>query len=294
MKLSQNLLKLSVVSSLVLVAACNGGGGGSYGGGSGAGSSTYGTYQSAYVSVDQFVSALNRVGGAGANQSLVELYTDETYRSQIAGQDQWFVIYDDKFNEHKAVSLEYIRSIVYYDYYSNNDALASEFRKIESDDIRSGELNGDFYGDDYEVVDYDSYTNSYFGRNSGYEYEDEASTNDVSLMTAELQQKEFIKKAARISNAYSVGIETSLSLVTLGEKAEKMLGKSNGELTLADQTAFAADLQKLTGVTLTEVMAAANDEKAQDDLVNKIAKKIGTTSANLEGRLLPELFGVEL
>lgn len=293
----KNALQLATLSSVALFAACNGtgtvytGGGTSGGGTTG---STYGTYQSPSVTVNQFVSALNSIETYGKNSSSVELYENETYRSLVPGQDDWFVIYDDKFNEHKAVSLQYIRSIVYYDYYSNTTALAKEFRAIESDDILSGELNGDFYGDDYEVVDYDSITNSYWGRNSGFEYEDETSSSDVSLMTAELQQKEFIKKAANISMAYNVNIQTSLSLVTLGEKAEKMLGKNGGELTAQDQAAFAKDMEHLTGVTLSEVMSAANDEKAQDAMVEKIAAKIGTSAANLENKLLPELLGVKL
>ena len=289
------LLKTSMLTaSLAILASCNGGGGGYSGGGSTTGRSTYGTYQSPSVTVSAFVSALNNIEGSGQNSSYIELYEDETYRSAIAGQDEWFVIYDDKFNEYKAVSLQYIRSIVYYDYFANTSALASEFRAIESDDILSGSPNGDYYGDDYEVVDYESLTDTFWGRNSGYAYEDEAATTDVSLMTAEQQQKEFIKKAAKISHAFSVGIETSLSLVTLGEKAEKMLAKSSGELTVADQLAFASDLTRLTGVTLAEVMKAANDQKAQDDLVSKIANKIGTSASNLENRLLPELFGVKL
>ena len=286
----------ALVGSLAILAACNGGGGYSGGGtqGGSQGGSTYGTYQSPSVTVTQFVNALNNIQGSGQNQSYVELYEDETYRSAIAGQEEWFVIWDDKFDEYKAVSLQYIRAIVYYDYFSNTTALASEFRAIESDDILSGNVNGDPYGDDYEVVDYEAYTDTFWGRNSGYAYEDETVSTDVSLRTAELEQKEFIKKAAKISHAFSVGIETSLSLVTLGEKAEKMLAKSNGELTAADQAAFAADLSRLTGVTLTEVMAAANDQQAQDDLVKKIADKIGTSASNLETRILPELLGVKL
>lgn len=288
----KHVKQLATLSTLAVLASCQGGG--TSGGGYGTGGSTYGTYQSPSVSVSQFVNALNNIEGYGKNASYVELYADETYRSLVPGQDDWFVIYDDKFNEHKAVSLQYIRSIVYYDYYSNTTALAKEFRAIESDDILSGELNGDYWGDDYEVVDYDYITNSYWGRNSGYEYEDETATSDVSLMTAELQQKEFIKKAANISMAFNVGIETSLSLVTLGEKAEKMLGKNGGELTKADELAFANDLQHLTGVTLSEVMAASKDAKAQDQVVEKIANKIGTSAANLENKLLPELLGVNL
>lgn len=257
-------------------------------------SSTYGAYHSPSVSVNQFVNALNSIEGYGANNSYVELYTDETIRSTYAGEEDWFVIWDDKYNEYKAVSLQYIRSIVYYDYYSNNTALAREFRAIENSDIFNGDINGDYWGDDYEVVDYDWWTNTFIGRNSGFQYEDEAATTDVSLLTAELEQKEFIKKAANISFAFNVSIETSLSLVTLGQKAEQMLKQTGGELTAQDQAALATDLERLTGVTLSEVAAAANDAGAKEDLLGKIADKIGTSAANLENKILPELFAVEL
>ncbi|PIP91315.1 MAG: hypothetical protein COW01_05475 [Bdellovibrionales bacterium CG12_big_fil_rev_8_21_14_0_65_38_15] len=276
----------AVLSAATMLAACTGGGGGS--------TSTYGAYYSPTASVSQFVSALNSIEGYNADGSYVELYTDETIRSTYAGEDDWFVIYDDKYNEYKAVSLQYIRSIVYYDYYSNATSLAREFRSIERDDINFGDINGDFWGDDYEVVDYDYWTNTFIGRNSGFQYEDEAATTDVSLMTAELEQKEFIKKAANVSFAFNVGIETSMSLVTLGKKAEELVKKSGGELTTADELALTNDLQKLTGVSLAEVMAAANDQAAQDDLVGKIADKIGTSASNLENKILPELFGLQL
>ena len=275
----------ALLSAATMLAACTGGGGGS---------STYGSYYSPTASVSQFVNALNNIEGFDADDSYVELYTDETIRSTYAGEDNWFVIYDDKYNEYKAVSLEYIRSIVYYDYYSNSTALAREFRAIERDDILYGDINGDFWGDDYEVVDYDFWRNTFIGRNSGFQYEDEAATTDVSLMTAELEQKEFIKKAANVSFAFNVGIETSMSLVTLGKKAEELVKKSGGELTAADELALTTDLQKLTGVSLSEVMAAANDQAAQDDLVGKIADKIGTSASNLENKILPELFGLQL
>lgn len=327
---SKNVIQLATLSSVALFAACNAGGGGGYstGGGYGGGTtggstgysgggttggttgytgggstggttggttgSTHGVYQSPSATASQFVNALNSIEGYGKNDSYIELFEDETYRSMEAGQDDWFVIYDDKFDEHKAVSLQYIRSIVYYDYYSNNEALAEEFRAIENDDILAGELNGDYWGDDYEVVDYDGITNSYWGRNSGFEYEDETDSSDVSLMTAELQQREFIKKAANISMAFNVNIQTSLSLVTLGEKTAKILGKNGGELTAADQMAFASDLQHLTGVTLAEMMEASQSKEAQDAAIEKVAAKIGTSAANLQNKLLPELLGVQL
>lgn len=291
----KSFLSLALVSSLSLIAACNGGGGG--GGGSvvvGGGTTTPTTSYSPAATASQFVTALNNVAGIGENGSYIELDETQTYRSYEKDQEQWFVIYDDKYNEHKAVSLQYIRSIVYYDYYYDSRDLADEFRAIERDHILSGNVNGDYYGDDYEVVDFDYLTNAYEGRNSGFYYEDEAATTDVSLLTAELQQKEFFKKAANISLAFNVGLETSLSLVSLGEKTEKMLASSKGALTAEDQAAFAKDLQHLTGVTLADVMEASQSQKAQDDLVEKIANKIGTSSSNLENRILPELFGVEL
>jgi hypothetical protein len=292
----KTVTQLVTLSTLAILASCNGGGGtgGGYGTGGGTTGSTYGTYQSPYASALEFVNGLNSIESYGKDASYVELYEDETYRSQVIGQDEWFVIYDDKYNEYKAVSLQYIRSIVYYDYYSNSSGMASEFRAIENDDIVSGEMNGDYWGDDYEVVDYDYITNSYWGRNSGYEYEDGVETSDVSLKTAEQQQKAFITKAAKISYHFNVGIETSLSLVTLGQKMEKVVGKSNSELTAQDQQAFASDLTRLTGASLADVMAASKDASAKDALVEKIADKIGTTPANLENKLLPELLGVNL
>lgn len=290
---------LVLVSSLSILVACNGGGGvggGTVGGGGGGGTVGGGggglsNYQNPSITVSQFVDSLNYVDNVS---SYVELYTDETLRSQIPGEEDWFVIWDDLYGEYKAVSLQYIRAIVYVDYYASNDSLAEEFRQIELDDIANGDLYGDYWGDDYEVVDYDPYTDVFVGVNSGFEYEDETSSTDVSLLAAEETQKAFFQRAANVSVAYNVSIETSLSLVTLGQKAEAMLGQNSGELTVADQTAFAADLQNLAGVTAADVMAAANSQAGQSQLVSKIASKIGTSAANLENRILPELFGVEL
>lgn len=286
-------LLLSTTAALV---GCTGGGtgggyvgGGSTGGGSG---STYGTYQSGSISVDTFVMALNRLEGHGSNDSYVELYADETIRSTYVGEDDWFVIWDDKYNENKAVSLQYIRSIVYYDYYSNSTALAEEFRAIERDDILAGELNGDYDGYDYEVVDYDYYTDTFVGRNSGFDYEDETTSKDVSLLAAEKEQKQFLKKAANVSLAYSVNIETAMSLVTLGEKAEQLKSKNGGELTITDQVALAGDVEKFTGATMADILAASTDKAAKDAMILKVASKIGTSAANLENKLLPELLNI--
>jgi hypothetical protein len=303
------LLKLSSLVLLATLASCGGGGGGGGGTVGGGGTyyppttptypstpttpapSTYGAYSSANILASEFVSSLNSVDGTYSTK--IELYSNETLRTKVAGQDDWFVIYDAKFSEYKAVSLQYIRSIVYYDYYSNNKAVASEFRDIERDDVTAGKLNGDFYGDDYEVVD--RLNSGYFeGRESGYLYEDEAHSTDVSLLAKEADQKKFIAKAAKVSFAYNVSIETSLSMVTLGSKIEKMLARANGELTQEDQMALLSDMKNLTGVSLEEIQKASQSSAAKVDVIAKIADKLGTSSQNLEQKLLPEVFGIRL
>ncbi len=315
----KSLINLSMLALLVTLASCSGGGGGGGGGGgvyvppsTGGGStgggtgttpgggtgggtttppSTYGQYSSANILASEFVSSLNSVDSTYSSR--VELYSNETLRSQVAGQDDWFVIWDAKFQEYKAVSLQYVRSIVYYDYYSNNRAVASEFRKIETNDIVGGDLNGDYYGNDYEVVDRRS-SGYYEGRQSGYLYEDEVSSTDVSLLAKEQEQKKFFAKASKVSFVYNVSLETSMSMVTLGSKIEKMLSRANGELTQEDQLALLGDMKTLTGVTLEEIQKATQSAEAKEDVIAKIADKLGTSASNLEQRVLPEVFGISL
>ncbi len=248
------------------------------------------------VTAQQFVNALNDFDGVpiGGGESRVILRTDETYRGGFAGEDEWFVIYDALHDQNKAVSLQYLRSIVYFDYYSDAYAVADEFRAIERDDILDGYGDGDSLGDDYEVVDYNSYTGYFEGRNSDWDYEDEAETMDVALMAGEKEKMAFFKKASQVSFAFSVSIEAAMSLVTLGSKVEKMLGKSQGELTEEDQKALMGDFQNLSGVTLEEVIEAAVDDEKKEAMISKIADKIGTTAENLEARILPKVFGLEL
>ena len=187
-------------------------------GGGGGGGSTWGAYSSPYVSATSFVNGLNDADYAPTyDESFVILHTDETIRSAAFGEDDWFVIYDAEYDEYKAVSLQYIRSIVYYDYYANSTGLAEEFRDIETDDIFAGNIYGDIFGDDYEVVDHIG-LGVYLGVESGWLYEDDEETTDVALLAAEKQRNAFIKKAVAVSYTYNVGIETSLSLVSLGQK----------------------------------------------------------------------------
>ncbi len=263
----------------------------SCGNGGSPGKADMGKKTSSTILTSQFVAALNSVDGT--HSTSIELDTYETLRSQQSGQDEWFVIWDAKYSEYKAVNLQYVRSIVYYDYYKNNNAVASEFRAIERGDILSGDLNGDIWGDDYEVVDQQS--NGYFqGRNSGYLYEDEVATTDVSLLAKESVQDKFFVKASRVSLAFNLSLETSMSMVTLGSKIEKMLSRTNGELTQEDQVALLADMKTLTGVSFEEIQKATMDSNVKTDVLTKIAAKLGTSVGNLEQRVMPEVFGISI
>lgn len=292
-ELFKKVFKFTAALTMVTLVGCGGGGSSSSGGSYSGGGSSYGTNSSPFITAQSFINNISAVDGQ-IDDSFMILDTDQTYRSIEPGEDDWFVMYDAKYDEYKAVSLQYVRAITYYDYYQSNYSTAEEFRGIETDDILAGDINGDYWGDDYEVVDYDGFTDSYWGSNSGFEYEDEEATTDVSLMAAEKEELQFIKKASEISYAYSVSIETSMSLVSLAKKMEKMVSNGEGELTIEDQLALAGDVEKLTGASLAQLVAATTDASVKADLVKKISKKIGTTADNLENRLLPDLLGIEL
>lgn len=275
------------LSVTLLFTACTGGGGGT--GGSGREYNTSPT-----ITSTRFVDALNDVDNAVFP---FDNYIVKDEFDTIRNDEDWFVIWDDEYQENVAVSLQYLRTIEYFSFYSSDNNLANEFRDIQADDEYFNGLIGDGNGFDYEIVDYygsDSFGDPvYVGYDSGLFYEDEQQTYDVSLMSGEVEGRAFYEKAAKVSLAYSVGIETSLALVTLGDKVERMLDKTDGEITLEDQMALVSDFQHLTGVSLQEVNEAAHSPAAKDDLVQRVADNIGTSASNLEQRILPDVFGLE-
>ena len=282
---------MALTTTAITLNSCSGGGGG----GGGGSTSTYGAYQSPYITATQFVNSLNDVDGTtGVNASEVTLFEDETVRSTW-DSEEWFVIYDGLRGEYKAVSLQYIRSIVYYDYYSNNYAAADEFRNIEEDDMYYGNYDGDAYGEDYEDVSYNSYDGYFYGEVTGYQYEDEVETHDVNLIASEKEELALYNKVSKISYTYKVSLETATSLAKLGDKVEGMLkkGAAQEELTAEDQAALMSDLENITGVTLEEVVAAEFDNQKKDEVMKKISTKMGTTPQQLEDEILPQLLGIQ-
>ncbi|MCP4914487.1 MAG: hypothetical protein GY909_15335 [Oligoflexia bacterium] len=269
----------------------------SCGGSSGGGGSTLGSYNTPNLTASQFVDGLKRYDVLSDHALLLDI--DETLRSQVAGQDDWFVIYDAKYDENKAFSLQYLRGLYYTSYYSDEYYTARSFRGLEDLDIGNGDLNGDFWGDDYEVVDaqYDIFGDftHFEGRNSGFDYEDGDQTTDASLMVADKEEVQEIKRAANISFAFSMPFESARSLVTLGKKMGAVLNGANSfdQLTSEDQMAIAKDVENFTGVTLAEIMEASMDDNKKKATISKIAKKIGVSATNLEEKILPELVGLE-
>tara|TARA_Y100000780_G_C13696127_1_gene423396 strand:- start:145071 stop:145949 length:879 start_codon:yes stop_codon:yes gene_type:complete len=291
LEMKKLLLAMALTTTAITLNSCSGGGGG----GGGGSTSTYGAYQSPYITATQFVNSLNDVDGTtGINASEVTLFEDETVRSTW-DSEEWFVIYDGLRGEYKAVSLQYIRSIVYYDYYSNNYAAADEFRNIEEDDMYYGNYDGDAYGEDYEDVSYNSYDGYFYGEVTGYQYEDEVETHDVNLIASEKEELALYNKVSKISYTYKVSLETATSLAKLGDKVEGMLkkGAAQEELTAEDQAALMSDLENITGVTLEEVVAAEFDNQKKDEVMKKISTKMGTTPQQLEDEILPQLLGIQ-
>jgi hypothetical protein len=289
-------MKKSIISAVALLTLASGCTGGGSGGGTGV---VYDYYTTPGISSSSFVNALNDVDGAPSyDESEIILYTNETIRSTYAGEDDWFVIWDSEYGEYKAVSLQYLRAITYYDYYSNSYGTAEGFRATETDDILNGLTNGDFWGDDYETATFlgnDAFGIPTFrGQVSGLLYEDEEETNDVSLLAGEADLKNKIQKASNISYLYSVDFKTSMALVSLGEKVEKKLGSNAGEITLEDQKELMKDITHLTGVTLDDMTSVALGTADKEEMIKNAADKIGTSSSSLQQRMLPELFGINL
>lgn len=279
-------LSISLVTASVILSSCGGGGGG------GGNSGDY--YTSPYITATQFTAALNSVDGSGYDSQLI-LGTDLTARSTLPDQDDYFVIWDDKTSNYKAVSLQYIRGLVYFDVYAHDNGTAQEFRYDIANDYSLGNYDGDPFGDDYENVTYNSYDGYFYGDVSGYAYEDEVETHDVNLIASEVEKDHRIELAAKISYSYSVSIESALSLVSLADAVAPMIkrGEQTQELTAEDQAYLKSGIEKLAGVTFEEVQGALLTGD-KEEVIKKISSKMGTTPSSLEDKILPELFGISL
>lgn len=231
------------------------------------------------ISAHEFVDALNQVDPQAANSYVVR----DTWETERVGS--WFVIYDAKEKEYRAVNLSYLRDL------GDEGDLTS---RDNGDLFVADEFRDDLPGySTYEDVDYDPIDSVYIGQRTGLTYEDEFQTYDVSLMQGELEDQRFYGKAAAISFQYEVSAKTSIALVKIGEKIERITSQS-GELTQEDQNALLADVKELSGVSLEDIQQVALDPVKSKELIEKVANRVGTSASSLQHQILPDLFNINL
>jgi hypothetical protein len=246
-------------------------------------------------SVNRFVRSLNYSdsGLFTSYDSEVILYTNETERSLISGEGDWFVIYDDRRDRYMAVRIGYLRGLEGYGYEDYIGELGDSFRSNEGFNRLFGNTNGDSGGDNYEAVDL-GLDGLFYGRESGYTYEDEDFVTDVNLLVANSEELNFYKKVAFISYTHSVAPRTASRLLTLGKKLEALNLGETSEISLEDSNVLLKDLESLAGVSKAELLELMSNSRKKQDILNKVSTHIGTTSQNLEDHILPELFGINL
>lgn len=287
----KGLATLALASTILV--SCGGGGG--RGGNGGGGSQSEGWRSSSYITVNQFVNALNNVDGTvdtgGWDANFAVKYTDETVRGE-----GFFVYYDVAYDEYVAVDIDYLRTIEYWDYYSSNTGLASTFRDIQNDDEIMMDLIGDGQGLDYEIVDYfdtDLVTGEdfYIGFDSDELYEDEANVTDTGLMVANSEESELYKKAANYSVAFKIPAEKALSLATLEKEMKKMAANAkNGELSEEDSLALVENFEHFTGVSIEDFQQAQADGSLKEQLIEEVKANLGTEANSFGEQVLTSVF----
>lgn len=178
-------------------------------------------------------------------------------------------------------------SLVFVGCKTEREIVTETVEVVETVELPHEESYQQGFDDGYEQGYEDGHIDGTWG------YEQEVETRDVGLLAGEAQKRRLHQKASRIAYTYSMEFESALSLVTLGQKINKMRD-SFGHLTEADRKAITGDLETLTGVTLDKVMESLTDPQKQKALISNIADKIGTSAQNLETRILPELFSIHL
>lgn len=244
-------------------------------------SPTFSYHTTPTITAQRFVDALNTVDADTSDPSIL--------KKPESLQEGYIVIYDAEDCHYRAVSMDFLRNLEYWSTHTSDVGTASEYRHMEFDDLLGT------YESERVVYDEDlSLTNgfdTYVGIQTGLSYEDESENYDVALANREAEDKAFYEKAASVSIAYNVKIESALQLVKLGQKVEVMMGGS-GELTAEDSNYVMSNLKEIAGVDSDEIIQAMSDSKKKADVISKIAEKIGTSTQKLEDQILPELFGM--
>lgn len=107
------------------------------------------------VTPESFVEGLNNIDSGYLPTNYIE---KSIYKTERNG---FFVYYDGLYDEYVAVNLSYLIALQYSFSYATNYDVANEFRIIQDDDEYEFSYIGDYYGDNYEIVDI-----SYFDYNT--------------------------------------------------------------------------------------------------------------------------------
>lgn len=244
-------------------------------------SPTYSYHTTPSITAQRFVEALNSVDADPSDPSVLK--KPESLR------EGYMVIYDAEDDHYRAVSLEFLRNLEYWSTHSSDIGTASEYRHMELDNLLGMHESERVVYD--EALSLSNGFDTYVGIQTGLSYEDEIDNFDVALANREAEDKSFYEKAASVSIAYNVKIESALQLVKLGQNVERMMGRS-GELTTEDSDSVMKNMKEIAGVDSQEIMEAMVDSKKKAEVISKIAQKIGTSTQKLEDQILPELFGL--
>ncbi len=244
-------------------------------------SPTYSYHTTPSITAQRFVEALNSVDADPSDPSVLK--KPESLR------EGYMVIYDAEDDHYRAVSLEFLRNLEYWSTHSSDVGTASEYRHMEFDNLLGMHESERVVYD--EALSLSNGFDTYVGVQTGLSYEDETENFDVALSNREAEDKTFYEKAASVSIAYNVKIESALQLVKLGQKVEIMMGRS-GELTNEDSEYVMSNLKEIAGVDSEDIMGAMMDSEKKSEVISKIADKIGTSSQKLEDHILPELLGM--
>lgn len=239
------------------------------------------TYSSPTITAQQFLTALNQVDDRPNDPSLM--------MKEDSLQEGYFVIYDAIDCHYRAVGLDELRKLTYEAYQPSFSGTAETYRYLELNDLSGLELG--------ERVDYDEDLSSAYGfdiftgRDSGYAYEDQEFSTDVNLLNAESEVIQLIQRASHVSYAYELEFKTAVSLVKIGDEVSSLIDKKR-ELTLEDQEALRENLMNLGGISYDDILKASTSHESKNEVLEQVAKKIGTKKENLEHKILPELFGL--
>jgi hypothetical protein len=268
----------SVLAISVLGAGCNGGG-----------SPTPQATQ-APVSPSQFVSQIvseAQSGEISANYANTTLLKSPTLVNAFV-----FVIYNSSTQQDMAVTLEYSG-----DFNAEQYVAAFVARdQTQTNTPPSGMSISQFNSFSSNLVAADAQQPGLYINSQGTLYSQDSQTRDTDLQQAQIQNQDFLSRAAKVSTNYQMSFSSALQLTLL---ADKINATTEQALTDQDRQAITQTTLSIAGVSSSDLTTAvtasmSGDDTASNNLVTKISQNLGMPSdTTLRNKILP-LLGVSL